>query len=249
MSRQSNLITIAPRLKAGLVLAAALLLGACGGGGSGTGTGTSANPGTTANVPPSANAGIDQIASEQVTVTLDGTASDDSDGTIATVAWTQTAGVGVALGDATALSPTFFAPVGTAGQSLTFEINIADNDGAMSTDSVVISITSNPALSADYKSNPDLSGQFVDAVLVNRNPDCRAYVADANAGDYSSAQISDLSNFRWQSTNHATKKGRKHALRNICNMGTDRSDTCGTAIRFRGFGIAGRRHGDTDALS
>lgn len=190
MCGQSNLIQITPRFKAGLVLAAALLLGACSGGGSGLG----ANPGTTANVPPSANAGVDQSASEQVMVTLDGTASIDSDGTIATVAWTQTSGVSVPLDDATSLSPTFIAPSGTAGQSLTFEINIADNDGATGTDHVVISITSNPALGGNYTSNPDLSGQFVDAVLVNRNPDCRAYVADANAGNYSSAQISDLSN-------------------------------------------------------
>ena len=151
MSGQSNLIKITPRLKTGLMLAAALLLGACGGGGSGTGTGTSATPGTTANVPPSANAGVDQSASEQVTVTLDGTASDDSDGTIATVAWAQTAGVSVPLGDATALSPTFLAPSGTAGQSLTFEINIADNDGAMSTDSVVINITLQGARSTARK--------------------------------------------------------------------------------------------------
>jgi len=48
--------------------------------------------------------------------------------------------------------------------------------------------------SGNYTNNPDLSGQFLDAVLVNRNPDCRAYVADANAGNYSSTQISDVSN-------------------------------------------------------
>ena len=45
-----------------------------------------------------------------------------------------------------------------------------------------------------YSSNPDMNGQFFDAVLVNRNPDCRAYATDANYGDYGSSLISDLSN-------------------------------------------------------
>ena len=103
-------------------------------------------------------------------------------------------GNSVLLDDATALSTRFIAPSGAEGQSLTFELNIVDNEGEVGTDRVVISITSNPALGGNYVSNPDLSGQFLDAVLVNRNPDCRAYVADANAGNYSSAQITDLSN-------------------------------------------------------
>jgi len=34
-----------------------------------------------------------------------------------------------------------------------------------------------------YSSNPDMNGQFFDAVLINRNPDCRAYATDANDGD------------------------------------------------------------------
>jgi len=45
-----------------------------------------------------------------------------------------------------------------------------------------------------YSCNPDMDGQFLDAVLVNRNPDCRAYATDANDGDYGSYQISDISN-------------------------------------------------------
>ena len=45
-----------------------------------------------------------------------------------------------------------------------------------------------------YSSNPNLNGQFSDAVLVNRNPDCRAYATATNDGDYGSSQISDISN-------------------------------------------------------
>ena len=45
-----------------------------------------------------------------------------------------------------------------------------------------------------YSNNPDMNGQFLDAVLINRNPDCRAYTMDGNDGDYGSSMISDISN-------------------------------------------------------
>ena len=55
-----------------------------------------------------------------------------------------------------------------------------------------VSIT--PPDTSIYSSNPDMNGQFFDAVLINRNPDCRCYATDANDGDYGSSLISDLSN-------------------------------------------------------
>ena len=45
-----------------------------------------------------------------------------------------------------------------------------------------------------YNNNPYLNGQFLDAVLINRNPDCRAYAMDENNGDYGSNLIIDASN-------------------------------------------------------
>ena len=45
-----------------------------------------------------------------------------------------------------------------------------------------------------YSDNPDMNGQFLDAVLISRNPDCRAYTIDANDGDYGSSLVSDISN-------------------------------------------------------
>ena len=76
-----------------------------------------------------------------------------------------------------------------------YSITVTVSDGtASTTQTITIIITSNSELDGNYTNNPNLSGQFLDAVLVNRNPDCRAYVADANAGNYSSTQISDLSN-------------------------------------------------------
>jgi len=45
-----------------------------------------------------------------------------------------------------------------------------------------------------YNNNPDMNGQFLDAVLINRNPDCRAYAMDDNDGNYGSILITDISN-------------------------------------------------------
>ena len=61
--------------------------------------------------------------------------------------------------------------------------NVTDSDP------IILTIENSP-----YTSNPDMNGQFFDAVLVNRNPDCRCYATDANDGDYGSNLISDLSN-------------------------------------------------------
>lgn len=54
-------------------------------------------------------------------------------------------------------------------------------------------VTSEQGTESIYTDNPNLNGQFKDAVLINRNPDCTAYALDANEGDYSSHEITDLS--------------------------------------------------------
>ncbi|HIP52503.1 MAG TPA: DUF1080 domain-containing protein [Chromatiales bacterium] len=119
---------------------ATLLLAACGGGGSGS-----------QNTPPVANAGPDQNAAVNTTVTLDGSGSSDSDGTIAQYLWTQIVNPGdptVTLSDSSAVSPTFTAPSVQNQVSLVFELQVTDNDGATDTDQVTITVT-NTAPTAD----------------------------------------------------------------------------------------------------
>jgi hypothetical protein len=94
------------------------------------------------NDPPVANAGADQTVAEGDPVTLDGAGSLDQDGSISSYSWTQTSGsTTVELDDATSSTPSFTAPaVGSAGDTLTFELTVTDNDGDTSTDSVDIQV-------------------------------------------------------------------------------------------------------------
>ncbi len=163
-------------------------LAACGGDSS---SGSPAPAPTPTNIAPTADAGADQTVTEQVLVTLNGAASSDSDGSIVSNNWNQVSGTGVTLSDAAVISPTFTTAISSAGENLVFELTVTDNSGATNSDSVTVSVI-NPQ-NSNYNANPNLNGQFSDAVLVNRNPDCRAYATDTNGGQYGSTQVSDMS--------------------------------------------------------
>ena len=94
----------------------------------------------TPNVAPSADAGPNQTVAAGASVTLDGSGSFDSDGTIASYAWTQTAGDNVTLSSTSAQFPTFTAPSEAAAQFLRFRLTTTDNDGATDTDNVRIDV-------------------------------------------------------------------------------------------------------------
>ena len=83
-----------------------------------------------------ANAGLDLSTSAGIAVTLNGTGSNDPDGTIASYAWTQTAGDTVSLAFGHTSTPSFTAPSTASPQTLTFQLTVTDDDGATGTDSV-----------------------------------------------------------------------------------------------------------------
>jgi PKD domain len=90
-----------------------------------------------ANVPPVANAGVDQSVAASAAVTLNGSASSDSDGTIVTYAWTQLSGTAVTL-SGTGSNRTFTAPAAAA--TLVFQLTVTDDDGATHSDSVTVTV-------------------------------------------------------------------------------------------------------------
>jgi len=92
-----------------------------------------------ANQLPTADAGLNQSVTEGDAVSLDGTASSDSDGIIAAYSWTQIAGPTITLGGVATATPGFTAPDVTADTVLSFQLTITDNDGGI--DTAVVSIT------------------------------------------------------------------------------------------------------------
>jgi hypothetical protein len=95
-------------------------------------------PDVAANVPPAAYAGPDQDVNAGATVTLDGSGSSDSDGTIVGYSWTQTDGTTVTLAKASTVNPTFTAP--NISETLTFELTVTDDRGATATDFVYVNV-------------------------------------------------------------------------------------------------------------
>ncbi len=139
-------ISITPRATAfTLVLAAGQVADVAGNAGpavEASASGTATEP---PNQPPVADAGDNQDVKTGVSVTLNGSRSSDTDGTIESYAWahTQTDGAtpapAVNLTGANPASPTFTAPA-TAG-TLVFTLTVTDDDGASHTDTVTITVS------------------------------------------------------------------------------------------------------------
>ena len=92
---------------------------------------------TPANQPPVANAGPDQSVAAATQFTLDGTGSQDTDGTVVEWRWTQTAGDTVTLNLEDPARPTATSPSKTTAQRLTFQLVTVDDEGAASSPSLV----------------------------------------------------------------------------------------------------------------
>ncbi len=97
---------------------------------------------TWVNVPPTANAGMDQIVSEGSQVVLNATKSTDPDDGIESYMWKQLNGLAVILSDDRSATPTIQAPnVGPEGASMTFEITVSDAGGLQDTDTSLVTVT------------------------------------------------------------------------------------------------------------
>jgi hypothetical protein len=90
-----------------------------------------------ANNVPTANAGTNVSIIEGNQFQLDGSASADSDGSIASYAWTQTAGTTTALSDTSIVNPTGTRSVTGTGETLTYSLVVTDNEGENSTANTV----------------------------------------------------------------------------------------------------------------
>ena len=107
------------------------------------------------NIPPIAEAGSDQVATEGDTVMLDGSNSTDPDDGIASFHWTQTAGRPVTFDNPSAAQTFFTAPtVPSDGEDIALELTVTDNGDLKSTDNCIVMVT-------QISSGPDLTGSWV----------------------------------------------------------------------------------------
>jgi len=139
------------------------------------------------NVQPVAEAGPNQKANEEETVTLDGSRSNYPDNDIITYLWEQKTGPNVNLSDPTASQPTFTAPdVGDDGVSLSFQLTVEDNGGLKATDNCIVNVLwANIPPVAD--AGPDLSGAEGSTVTLDGS---KSDDPDDNIISYQWAQIS-----------------------------------------------------------
>ena len=189
---------IESQLKAlGLVLAAALLV-ACSSaenissgqvGSDDTNNSDTNNSDTndSVNTAPTANAGADQQVDIGATVTLDASASGDSDGSIVSYHWRQTAGVAVSIADANSQITTFVVPESALDSNLSFELVVVDDDDTYANDSLIIVVSATD-------NNPDDSVPVADGGADQRVNEGATVTLDASA---SSASGGSIATYQW----------------------------------------------------
>ena len=101
----------------------------------------------TVNAPPKANAGAPQTVASGTPVMLDGEGSDDTTGGIASYAWTRADGTTRGLTNEDMAIATFTPDLADGADDVEhiFTLTVTDNQGAIDTDTVTITVTSNNA--------------------------------------------------------------------------------------------------------
>lgn len=160
------------------LLSSGLILSACGGGSS---SAPASAVSSTVNVPPSVSAGTDQSVTSATSVTLSGSATD-SDGAISSYVWVQESGDAVALSGAETLTASFDAPSVSQRTEFEFKLTVTDNDGASSSDNVIIAI--NPRLDSIFTEQPEAVTKNAFARFAFSAEDASTYQCSLNSGNF-----------------------------------------------------------------
>ena len=133
---------------------------------------------TSANRPPSADAGADRLVQPGDIVILNGTASDQ-DGDHLTYRWSHDSALNITLADtATTLSPSFTAPQVDSNTTITFTLTATDTHNATSSDQMTVTITDMPA------NNPPVVDAGADRIVVEGEPLTLNGTASDQDGDH-----------------------------------------------------------------
>ena len=95
------------------------------------------------NIEPVADGGDDQTVLANTEVTLDGSKSIDTDGTLVSYKWKQTGGPEVHIKDSNKAMASFNAPSVSEDSKLAFKLTVKDDQGAPKSDKVSIKVESN----------------------------------------------------------------------------------------------------------
>ncbi len=143
-----------------------------------------------ANVPPIANAGPNQqITAPANSVTLNGSGSNDPDGTITTYSWVTISGPGsVTISNSNTATPSV---VGLTAGGYIFELTVTDNNGATAKDQVAVTVLPQPlqvnqAPVANAGSNQTITAP-VSSVVLNGTS---SFDPDGTIAAYSWKQVS-----------------------------------------------------------
>jgi hypothetical protein len=130
---------------------------------------------TWVNIPPKADAGLDQTVNEGSQVVLDASNSKDVDDGIASYGWKQVSGPIAVLSDTNSARPSFVAPdVASAGASLAFQVTVTDTGGLQDTANCIVNVTwVNTPPVAD--AGPDQNATIGDEVVLDGS---KSYDAD-----------------------------------------------------------------------
>lgn len=117
------------------------------------------------NQVPVVSAGSAQTVDENTaSVTLHGTATDP-DGTVTSIAWSQVSGPSVSLVGASTLTPSFTAPAVTADTTLTFKMDVTDNDGAVVSSVTSVTVKDVTPVGESYEGFGAISGGYGKEVI------------------------------------------------------------------------------------
>lgn len=187
---------------------------------------------TAENQPPFADAGPDQTVQEGETVTLDGSASEDPDGSIISYLWHQTGGTAVTLSNITIPQPSFAAPAITGNsETLTFELTVSDDQGLRHTDRVTVNIThiSQPPVAS---AGPDQTAEEGDIVILD--------------GSASADPDGEIVSYQWRQTGGSILVKLSNAASAQSMFAAPQVESSGAALRFELLVIDndGLRHSD-----